>query len=494
MNQFHLISRQLSHQTYLQKTRSQKYQEVLKIFWEGDYSLAVDQISAHIASNPLDPVNPTFYRLWVESLWQEGDLASLRELKIHLLNLTREDGLQQESFSALTALCSLALDEWEYLQLLKFPAHRLAHSQWHEVHLLILIAKGEASDVEQFFAGVQEPVADFCHWMTLVRALYQAKSHRYLAQVLDYVVKSYDACPIRSLFYSLINLDSGNYRQAGLEIHEATQNYSGNLDYKLILAFSLARDGKLKDALQVLDGLSSTMKRDLDVLSLRAHITDELDKIPGKEGHYHESAKGAYQDLIAALHTQNMPTFAAEAKLQAFKRAEKRESSMSSQSWFLSLQLRDYHHVLGMEGQEEEFDCTVAKDIHHGDICFVGFRSLAAQNAELKIAAVCVALTDAVRDPISGFRARLKLVFKPATVLRIESVMKSQERPAAKGASTTWEGDCWKLSEDAFDAMFEPLVEDFSDQISELCARLEELNTPVAGYLNQVVSSVRKSS
>ncbi len=494
MNQFHLISRQLFHQTYLQKTKSMKYQEVLKIFWEGDYHLAVDQISAHIASNPLDPVNPTFYRLWVESLWQSGDLASLRELKNHLLNLTREDGLQQESFAALTALCSVALDEWEYLQLLKFPIQRLAHSQWHEVYLLISIAKGQASDAEQFFAGVHEPVADFCHWMTLVKALYQAKNHRYLAQVLDYVVKSYDACPLRSLFYSLINLDSGNYRQAGLEIHEATQNYSGNLDYKLILAFAFARDGKLKDAMQVLDSLNAVMKRDLDVLSLRAYVTDELDKIPGKEGHYHEAAVAAYQDLILALQANNMPTFAAEAKLQAFSRTEKGEHSMSSQSWFLSLQLRDYHHVLGMEGQEEEFDCTVAKDIRHGDICFVGFRSLVAQNAELKIAAVCVAMTDAVRDPISGFRARLKLVFKPATILRIESVMKSQGRPSAKGASASWEGDCWKLSEDAFDAMFEPLVEDFSDQILELCARLEEINTPVAGYLNQVVSSVRKSS
>lgn len=494
MTVFHLIQRQASFMGSALKSIDADYMSCLKLYWQGHVNATVERIGQLLSSQPDHRSRMSFYRLWLQCLWDQEDVQSLKELQRHFQNLSREDAGGDRQFMALQAITAVALDEWELVSCWKAASGSTRQAYWQEFEAIRGMRSGAPAPVESVFSDIADPIHDYCVWHTVTKALFLQGSNRHLAQTLDHVVRIFDLSPLRSLFYSLVNLDSGNFKQAAMEIHEAAQNFSDNIEFKAIQAYALAREGKYKDAIQVIGSMPPAAEDDVDVLAIKAHAFDELDKLPGKEGHYQAEAVTAYRQLISGLRKNNLSAVSADHKLEAFGRAKPNRPE-SARSWFLSLQLRDYNQLLECREGDDDFYCTVAKDVRRGDICFVGYRSLGHQRSDLKIAAVCLVGTDASLDPVSGYRASLRVIFKPDSVMRIDSVMnESKQEPGARRRKQWAQGDCWNLSEDAFDSIFEPLVAEFEEQFERLCSSLEELNTPVAGYLSGVLSTVRKSS
>ena len=143
------------------------YQKVLLSFWEKKYKDVILSASKLIASfdekKQSIPIG-VFYRVWIESLAETKDYASLRILKDHLLGSFFEKNPDDKT--ALVALIHLELDEVEACQLyttaLKSSNSRSCYFLELEDRLRMRFLQEEKQ--MPVLSQSKKPLFDFFHW------------------------------------------------------------------------------------------------------------------------------------------------------------------------------------------------------------------------------------------------------------------------------------------------------------------------------------------
>ncbi|MGE0174863.1 MAG: tetratricopeptide repeat protein [Oligoflexales bacterium] len=223
---------------------SKAYLSALFAFCEGRQETAIERLTLEL-SNGIDKTSPKYYRLWIEVLASNGDMASLRALSEHLGSLMAIES--NVELSALRGLIHLELDEPNAVDLYLNALSTQADNPYvAELIALQGLRRCEADCDARLFA-LRDQLVDYFHFQTL--ACVRSMTHKSYDDVIAVCVSRFPQFPLADLFRIDELVAEQGFKEALALCQGLTERFSANRAFRLKLAHLKLDQGLLDQAL-----------------------------------------------------------------------------------------------------------------------------------------------------------------------------------------------------------------------------------------------------
>jgi len=270
---------QRSQQAIKAATRSVRYQDAMKYFWNKKYGLAIEGVSAHILNEADKQEMSLSYRLWIECLAAQESVEGLRLLAGHLLQMAEYN---QELRSTLVALSGLA-----YLEADDFGKSRLVArcvvGNFSDPYVLELIQRlrlrAGFSEKYPIILRSEVPIVDIFHWdlASYALSLQTSRDEDLILRINKLIKYDLKAHLVTNVIEYHHYLEEELYAGAAVVADLLHQDSPDDDDFKVFQAFAYFEDGDYPSARKILTNYVKNHPRcDFRILGLLGRCYGKL--------------------------------------------------------------------------------------------------------------------------------------------------------------------------------------------------------------------------
>ena len=254
----------------LGKTQEKTYLEAIQLFRDGDWDSTVRQSSLAAAEASSPKASLPFYRLWVESLFQAGDSAALKELVQHL----RKRAVREENGNAFRSLAIIAHEHIGEKQAMSLYARSFKPSGdcWYELEAADCLADSGIISRKQnarFIVASKARPHDYIHLIKLADLF--KSSEESLVLIYEFLDKYSHGRQWGQIESCSRELKAGHPNRAGALIRPSgevpTERYRREAFLYHLARFQV---GDLSSAVKGFQALHKMVPQDVDVVSMHA--------------------------------------------------------------------------------------------------------------------------------------------------------------------------------------------------------------------------------
>ncbi len=423
--------------------RVRAYETALAAFWRADFGTAADLASQLLADEPDSAARHQAYRLWIESLAEQGDKASLRCLKDHLFTRGQAEPDEHTTYAALRGVAHFELDEMQAARLLA-KAMKDEVQDPYALELVQLVERrlSEAGAPETLpsLLRATSPIVDYFHWQSIARSFVGrqggSEGREPLVETLLVIREHHRGAPLPLVAEYHAQMESGLYAGAAIYADRLCELYPENVDYQYYRAFAQFEDGNYPTARAILQTVVSRFGADdPEVVGLLGHCFAKLGEPEQAKRHLMRAASLLRSEGMPSSHVRlELANVEEELRGDAVDPAVE-ELPRESRMWVVNLSARRYHELMtASESAVDRLLRPMGTSPRNGD--FVLFTSPPegdqSGTTEWNIVAIYTVDSEPLWHPVYRHHTALKLVVRMNHAIPMEI----QAAPEAEGTVT----------------------------------------------------------